>query len=154
MDPSTATWYWGLARMPLLRTPGFRKFAAVFGRIALASLFLSSVADRFGAWGRYGTPHVAWGDFQHFLAYAETLMPFLPKLVVVILAWFATVLEGFCGLALLVGVKTRPVAAVSGALLVLFGLAMTMSPAGLHGAIASSVFGAASAGLLLAAVTE
>jgi hypothetical protein len=32
-------------------------------RLALASSFLSAVADRFGIWGKSGEPRVSWGDF-------------------------------------------------------------------------------------------
>jgi thiosulfate dehydrogenase (quinone) large subunit len=34
--------------------------STVFLRIALAISFLSAVADRFGLWGAYGQPNVAW----------------------------------------------------------------------------------------------
>jgi len=39
-----------------------------FARLALGFSFLSAVADRFGLWGAYGAPHVAWGDFGRFIA--------------------------------------------------------------------------------------
>jgi hypothetical protein len=43
------------------------RYAAVFLRGVLGFSFLSAVADRFGLWGAYGRPHVAWGDFSHFM---------------------------------------------------------------------------------------
>jgi len=42
--------------------------STVFLRLALGFSFLSAVADRFGLWGAYGQPHVAWGDFARFVA--------------------------------------------------------------------------------------
>ena len=41
----------------------------IFARLSLGFSFLSAVADRFGLWGPYGIPNVAWGDFGHFTAY-------------------------------------------------------------------------------------
>ena len=35
-------------------------YSTVFLRIALGISFLSAVADRFGLWGAYGQPNVAW----------------------------------------------------------------------------------------------
>jgi hypothetical protein len=39
------------------------EFSSVFLRLALAGSFLSAVADRFGLWGVYGSPNVAWGSY-------------------------------------------------------------------------------------------
>jgi hypothetical protein len=43
-------------------------FSSVFLRFALGFSFLSAVADRFGLWGSFGDPHVAWGTFARFVA--------------------------------------------------------------------------------------
>jgi hypothetical protein len=48
-------------------------YSTVFLRIALGISFLSAVADRFGLWGAYGQPNVAWGDFSRFVAYTGKL---------------------------------------------------------------------------------
>jgi membrane fusion protein, multidrug efflux system len=48
-------------------------YSTVFLRLALGLAFLSAVADRFGLWGGYGQPHVAWGDFARFIAYTGKL---------------------------------------------------------------------------------
>jgi hypothetical protein len=48
-------------------------FLTLFARLALALSFLSAVADRFGLWGGYGAPHVAWGDSRHFITYPAKL---------------------------------------------------------------------------------
>jgi hypothetical protein len=134
-----------------LRSPGFRRFAIILTRLALAVAFLSSVADRFGVWGRAGAPHVVWGDFQHFVAQVSALVPWFPRALTPVLAWLATTLESAFGLGLLIGVRTKMMALGSASLLLLFGLATTFSAAGgIHAAIASSVFSAAGASLLLA----
>ncbi len=46
-----------------------RNFSSVFLRLALGLSFLSAVADRFGWWGAFGHPNVAWGSFARFVAY-------------------------------------------------------------------------------------
>ena len=38
--------------------------SSVFLRFALGFSFLSAVADRFGLWGAFGEPRVAWGNFR------------------------------------------------------------------------------------------
>jgi hypothetical protein len=43
-------------------------FSSVFLRFALGLSFLSAVADRFGWWGAFGQPNVAWGNFARFVA--------------------------------------------------------------------------------------
>jgi hypothetical protein len=51
-----------------------KDYTSVFLRLALGISFLAVVADRFGLWGSFGQPHVAWGDFSHFVAYTRKLM--------------------------------------------------------------------------------
>src|SRR4051794_17243218 len=136
----------------ILRSAGFRRLAILLTRFALAAAYLSAVADRFGAWGRHGLPNVTWGDFQHFASDVATLLPWAPKAVVPVLAWLATVLQSAIGLGLLIGVRTKTMAIGSAILLIGFGLAMTFSTVGIHAALASSVFSAAGASLLLAYV--
>jgi uncharacterized membrane protein YphA (DoxX/SURF4 family) len=138
----------------ILRSPGFRRFAILLTRFGLASAYLSAVADRFGVWGRHGTPNVTWGDFQHFVAQVATLLPWAPKSIVPVLAWIASVLEAALGLGLLIGVRTKTMAIGSAFLLIVFGLSMTFSAGGVHSALASSVFSAAGASLLLAYVAS
>ncbi len=122
--------------------------AALYLRLALATSFLSAVADRFGAWGKHGDPGVAWGDFDHFLTYAASLVPFLPEAGVSFVGWTATVSEVVLSLALLVGFKIRAAAAGSGLLLLAFGLGMVMG-GGPKGPLDASVFTASAGALLL-----
>src|SRR5262245_42626034 len=134
----------------ILRSPGFRRFAILLTRLALASAFLSSVVDRFGVWGRHGTPNVTWGDFQHFIAQVGSLLPWLPRTLVPVVAWLATVLEAAFGLGLLIGVRTKMIALGAGCLLLAYALAFTFSVGGIHTALSSSIFTAAGASFLLA----
>src|ERR671926_253929 len=53
-------------------------FSSVFLRYALALGFLSAVADRFGLWGSFGQPNVAWGSFSRFLEYTHRINWYLP----------------------------------------------------------------------------
>ena len=120
-----------------------------FARLALGVSFLSAVADRFGLWGALGAPHVAWGDFAHFITYTATLNWFLPRPMIPALAWLATGAEVTLGIALILGVFTRTTAFLSGFLLLLFALAMAIA-LGLKGPLDASVFSASAAALLLA----
>jgi uncharacterized membrane protein YphA (DoxX/SURF4 family) len=126
-------------------------YGALFIRLALGISFLSAVADRFGGWGGYGQPHVAWGNFQRFTAYTGTLLWFMPAALFPFLAWIATVAETVLGLALVLGLFTRLAALLSGILLLLFALAMTFS-LGLKAPLDFSVFSASGGAFLLAAL--
>jgi hypothetical protein len=48
-----------------------RDYFTVFLRIALGISFFCAVADRFGLWGAYGQPNVAWGDLSRFVSYPD-----------------------------------------------------------------------------------
>lgn len=121
-------------------------------RVALAAAFFSAVADRFGLWGVHGAPGVSWGDWPHFLAYTGQLLWFLPPALVNAGAWAATIAEAGLGIALLTGFASRIVALASAALLITFALTMIVA-LGLKSPLDYSVFTAAAASLLLAAVT-
>ena len=121
----------------------------LFARLALGFSFLSAVADRFGLWGPHGAPHVAWGDFGHFITYTATLNWFLPQTVIPPLAWLATCAEVVLGVALVLGLFTRSAAFLSGLLLLLFALSMTAA-LGLKSPLDASVFSASAAAFLLA----
>ena len=121
-------------------------------RVALATAFLSAVADRFGIWGANGAPGVAWGDWSHFVAYTGKLLWFLPPALVNPAAWAATIAEAGLAIALLTGLGSRIVALASAALLASFALTMTVA-LGIKAPLDYSVFTAAAAALLLAAIT-
>jgi uncharacterized membrane protein YphA (DoxX/SURF4 family) len=117
---------------------GLAKFSSVFLRLALGISFLSAVADRFGFWGAYGNPNVAWGNYARFVDYTAKLNWFLPAAMIPALAIIATAAETLFGLLLVVGWKTRISALLSGVLLATFALTMTAVLA-----LDSSVFSAA-----------
>lgn len=117
-------------------------------RFALAATLLSAVADRFGMWGPPGAPHVAWGDWPHFVTYCAQVNSFAPKALIPALAWAATVLEAGLGLLLLAGVYLEAVAYATAVLFALFALAMSIS-FGIKAPLDYSVWGDVAAALLL-----
>src|SRR5262249_35108482 len=90
------------------------RFSSVFLRLALGISFLSAVADRFGLWGVYGQPNVAWGNYARFVDYTAKLIWFLPAAMIPALAMIATVAETLFGVLLVLGWKTRITALLSG----------------------------------------
>jgi uncharacterized membrane protein YphA (DoxX/SURF4 family) len=105
----------------------FAGYAALLLRIGIGVGFLSAVADRFGLWGPFGQPNVEWGDFSRFLEYTHTLNWYLPAGMVPLLGGIATGAEILFGLLILVGWHTRVAALLSGLLLLMFGVAMTLA---------------------------
>jgi len=124
-------------------------FVTAFARLALGFSFLSAVADRFGLWGAYGAPHVAWGDFGRFIEYTAKLNWFVPQPIIPTMAWLATCTEITLGAALILGIFTRIAAVLSGLLLLMFALAMTAA-LGLKSPLDASVFSGSAAAFLLA----
>ena len=116
----------------------------LYARIALATPFLSGVADRFGLWRTHG----GWKNFADFERYTAQVNSFLPLSVIPFLAWAATVFELGFGLALLFGLRVRLVALGSAILLALFGTAMAIS-FGIKSPLDYSVFSASAGALLL-----
>jgi uncharacterized membrane protein YphA (DoxX/SURF4 family) len=129
------------------------KFSSVFLRLALGITFLSAVADRFGLWGAYGQPNVAWGNYARFVDYTAKLNWFLPAAMIPAVAMIATAAETLFGLSLVLGWKTRITALLSGVLLITFALTMTMA-LGVKAPLNASVFSAAGGALLLATCAD
>jgi uncharacterized membrane protein YphA (DoxX/SURF4 family) len=122
-------------------------------RCSLAGSYLWEVADRLGILGVHGLPHVGWGDWSHFVAYARQTMAFLPPSWVPFFAILATIGEAGFGLMLLAGLFTR-IAAVGSFLLALaFALSMSVS-FGIESPLGYSVFTVAAASLLLATLPD
>ena len=126
-----------------------RRFVPIFLRLALGVTFFTAIADRFGGWGHFGTPNVAWGDFAHFTQYTGQLNPWAPAALAPMLAWAATTAELVLGVALLLGLFTSWSALLSGILLLLFASGMSMGT-GIKSALNASVFSAAAAAFALA----
>ncbi|HWJ29221.1 MAG TPA: hypothetical protein VNS32_21960, partial [Flavisolibacter sp.] len=95
-----------------------------FLRISLSAGFLSAVADRFGFWDK---AHSAWGNWQTFIHYTQTLNPWFPEPIIPFIGGLATLLEILFAIGLLTRFKTVFTATGSGVLLLLFALAMTLS---------------------------
>ena len=131
------------------RWAGLATVSSVFLRLALGISFLSAIADRFGLWGVYGQPNVAWGNYARFVAYTAKLNWFLPAATIPALAIISTAAETLFGLLLVLGWKIRITALLSGLLLTTFALAMTMA-LGVKAPLDFSVFSAAGGALLLA----
>lgn len=119
-----------------------------FLRIALSAGFLSATADRFGLWPKAVS---AWGNWENFVAYTQTLMPIFPKSVIAVLAVTVTALEIVLAIGLLINYKTAFVAKCCGFLLLLFGLAMALST-GIKAPLDYSVFAASAAAFALSVI--
>jgi len=129
----------------------FVDIATISLRIALALAFLSAVADRFGLWGKPGSPGVSWGNMTQFNAYVAKLNWFLPTAVIPLTGWAATAAELLLGLGLLIGWQLRWVSLASALLLLSFGLTMLLA-LGPKAPLDYSVFTASCAASLLFAM--
>ncbi|MBV7529870.1 DoxX protein [Chitinophaga sp. sic0106] len=120
-------------------------FQQLFLRIALAAGLLSAVADRLGFWGSYA----AWGNWENFEAYTRQLTFFLPMALSNISAFVATVLEAGFAILLLLGYKTKIVSNLTGLLLLIFALSMSVA-LGVKAPLDYSVWAGSAGAFLLA----
>lgn len=123
-----------------------------FLRVALSTSFLTSLGDRYGVFGKYGTPGVTWGSWEGFLFFAGKLTFWLPGLLRPAAAYTSTLLEIILSILLLIPFGTRLVASVAGALLTVYAVSLAFA----YGFLASSsysVWTAAGGAFLLAAVS-
>ena len=118
-----------------------RQIAKLFLRLTVAVSMLSAVADRFGLWAK---ELCMWGNMDKFIAYTQTLIHYIPANYVVYLAWTATVLEVLLPICLLLGLKLRWTASLSGLMILTFALAMATS-LGIKAPIDYSAFTASAA---------
>ena len=118
-----------------------RQIAKLFLRLTVAISMLSAVADRFGLWAK---ELCMWGNMDKFIAYTQTLIPYIPGNYAVYLAWTATVLEVLLPICLLLGLKLRWTASLSGLMILTFALAMATS-LGIKAPIDYSAFTASAA---------
>ena len=100
--------------------------ALIFARYALAAAFISAVIDRFGVWGNIGTLGVSWGSMAGFDKHVAALNPWLPDAFIPSLSWFVTILEAILGILLIIGYQLRLTALISGVLLLIFAVAMSV----------------------------
>ncbi|TDX10632.1 DoxX family membrane protein [Flavobacterium sp. S87F.05.LMB.W.Kidney.N] len=123
--------------------------AGLILRIVLAITMLSAVADRFGLWGAPGSNAVAWGNWDNFVIYTQTLNPYTNKATAEILGIAATFFEVILSLLLIFGFKTRIAALGTAFLLFFFGFAMAVSVS-VKAPFDYSVWTSAASALLLA----
>lgn len=130
-----------------------QKISSICLRLAIGASYLWEVADRLGLLGLNGQPHVGWGDWKHFTAYAKQVMSFLPSALVNPLATIATIGEGSFGILLIIGLFTRMATIGSGVLSLCFAIAMAVS-FGIESPLGYSVFTLSAASFLLAGLTQ
>ena len=124
-------------------------YFSLFARIAIALGFLSAVADRFGLWTPIlGSENTVWGNMASFTTYTGVLLPWVPKALVPLFAWTATIAEIVLGVSLLIGFQKRIVALLSGILLLTFAFSMVFSLS-VKAPLDYSVFAAAACAFLL-----
>jgi len=119
-------------------------------RLALGIGFLTTVSDRLGLLPA-DTRNIEWGEWDKFIDYTATLMPFLDRSVVNVMGGLATLFETLIGVLLIIGFKTRYTAIASCALTLIFALAMTAF-LGVKAPINFAVFGTCAGSLLLSTI--
>lgn len=122
-------------------------------RIVLGITMLSAVADRFGLWGAPGSNAVAWGNWENFVLYTQSLNTWTSKSTAEILGAAATFFEILLAVLLLSGFKTRIAAFGTAVLMLLFALAMAGSVS-IKAPFDYSVFTSAAAALLLSTIAK
>jgi putative oxidoreductase len=130
---------------------GKSSLASFFLRIAIGSGYLWFVADRLGLLGPNGSPHVGWGDWQHFLQATAQVLSFLPIRFIPLFAIAATIGEFSFGFLLILGLFTRLAAIGSGLLSFMFACSMAIS-SGIESPLGYSVFTLSAASFLLSTV--
>ncbi|WP_114792512.1 DoxX family membrane protein [Niabella yanshanensis] len=118
----------------------------LFLRIALSITMLSAVADRFGLWGI----NAAWGNWDNFEKYTAQLTFFLPLMLSKYAAYAATFLEIALPVLLILGYCLKIAANLTGVLLFIFALSMSIS-LGVKAPLDYSVWVGSAAAFLLAA---
>jgi putative oxidoreductase len=127
------------------------KSAQFYFRWAQGIGFLLPVADRIGWLGTAGKNSVDWGNWPNFVAYTNTLMPFLNRDWSSIMGLLATIAEILIGLMFVIGYKIRIAAIFSFLLTLTFGLCMFIF-LGPKSPFTYSVFADSAGSLLLACV--
>lgn len=123
--------------------------ATLFLRLALGTAFLSAVSSRFGLWPK----SMGGGSWAGFLEYTAELNPWAPESLIPFLGSAATAAELTLGLLLVIGFRQRLAGIVSGILLLIFAISM-MNGTGPKSPFDYSVFTAAAASFVFAAIGE
>ena len=62
-----------------------------------------------------------------FVAYTQSLIPYIPANAIPVLAWIATILEILLSICLLIGLKLKWSASLTGLMILTFAIAMATS---------------------------
>ncbi|KXA32468.1 DoxX family protein [Prevotella corporis] len=124
-----------------------RQIAKLFLRLTVATSMLSAVADRFGLWAK---DMCVWGSMDKYLAYTQTLIPYVPAEYIPALGWTATACEILFSVCLLLGLKLRWTASLSGLMILTFAIAMATSE-GIKAPLDCSAFNASAAAFAILA---
>lgn len=127
------------------------QIAQLYLRMSLGIGFLLPVADRIGCLGPAGQHFVSWGNWDNFVSYTNTLMPFLNRALASFSGLLATIAEVALGLMFIIGFKIRAAAVGSFLLTLAFALCMTFF-LGVKSPFSYSVFSDSAGSLLLATV--
>lgn len=125
-----------------------KHIAQLFTRIALGWGFLFPIMDRLGFLGPPDSGNATWGDWQHFISYTHSLMPFTSIAVANIMGLLATATECILSFGLIVGYKIKWMG-LGAAILTLSFAIMMMMYNGLLAPFKYPVFVFTGAGLLL-----
>jgi putative oxidoreductase len=123
--------------------------AQILLRFALGAGFMLPVLDRIGFLGAPGSPNVSWGNWANFVAYTNTLMPYLSLKMASFFGLIATFGEALFGILIIVGYKIKFAAYGSFVLTLIFALSMLLFT-GYRSPFNYSVFVVSFASLLLA----
>ncbi len=122
-------------------------------RLALGIGFLLPVMDRLGWLGAPGGGNASWGNWANFVAYTNTMLPFLSKGGASFMGLIASIAEVLFGICLIIGFKPRMAALGAAILTLVFGLCMAIF-LGIHAPFKYPVFVFTGAGLLLSSIPE
>lgn len=122
-------------------------------RLAIGITFLTPVLDRLGILGAAGTGNIEWGNWENFINYTTTLMPFFDRPMVNVMGLIATVSEATIAIALIIGFKTK-YAALGSSLLTLTFIIFMATSVGIQKPINFGVFTASAASFLLSRIQQ
>lgn len=127
-----------------------KKTIKLFLRLAISVGFLSAVADRLGMLSEKNS---SWGNWSNFLDYTQKLNPWFPDSFIPTIGFIATAAEVVFAVFLIIGLKTKLIAQLSGFLLLIFALSMTFT-IGIKSVFDYSVFTASAAAFALSSLKE
>ncbi|WP_342331460.1 DoxX family protein [Pedobacter sp. FW305-3-2-15-E-R2A2] len=129
----------------------YNQLPQLYLRIAVGIGFIIPVLDRLGWLGPAGSKNIGWGNWDNFVAYTNTLLPFLGRPAANVMGGVATLAEILFGIMLIIGLKTRVAALGSFLLTLSFALCMAVF-LGFKAPLNYSVFAVSAACLLLSTI--